>query len=144
MDPLLQVAEDLLKAPNEMADDILLDAMRVEGFLCEDEIRLPGPTSIGEAIADKKDRIVFFPVDLDEPLFAGSAKPALFVGVRKRDLHSILIQEMSGVCIKRDLGEMVNFQNRLDIKIEAVTDDFDIDALPTAVLIEGREIGIDA
>jgi hypothetical protein len=38
---------------------------------------------------------------------------------------------------------MVNFQNRLDIKIETITDDFDIDALFTTILVERSEMGID-
>ena len=39
---------------------------------------------------------------------------------------------------------MVNFQNRLDIEIEAITDDFDIDALLAAELVERGEMGINS
>jgi hypothetical protein len=31
---------------------------------------------------------------------------------------------------------MVNFQNRFNIKIEPITDDFDIDAIAAAILVE--------
>ena len=102
-DSFLQIAEDILKALKEMAGDILFDAIGVERVLGEDEVRLLSRTSIGEAIADEKYRIVFFTVDLDEPLFTSPAEATLLIRVRKREVHSFLPQEMAAVGIEGDL-----------------------------------------
>ncbi len=37
----------------------------------------------------------------------------------------------------------MNFQNLPDVEIKAITDDFDVDALLSAILVENREGGID-
>ena len=71
----------------KMAGDILFCTIGVEGVFGKDEICFLSCTPVGESVSDKKDRIIFFPVDLDKLLFAGPAKTALLLGVRKRDLY---------------------------------------------------------
>ncbi len=132
-----------MKVRKEMAGDILIDAIGVEGVFGEDEVCLTGCTPVGDTIANEEDGIVCFPVDLDEPLFASPAEAAFLIGIGKRDVHAIPFTKMSTVGIEGDFREMVNFQNCLDIEIETIADDFDIDVPLPTILVERGEIGID-
>jgi hypothetical protein len=126
-----------------MAGDTLFDTISVEGLFGKNEICFLSCTPVGKAISDKKDGIIFFSVDLNEFLFAGSAKTALFLGVRERNVYSFPIPEMGTVGIERDFREVVDFQNLLDVEIKTIADDFDIDVLLMTVLVENRERRVD-
>jgi uncharacterized membrane protein len=126
-----------------MACKILLNTIRVKGILGKDEVCFLSGAPIGEAISNKNDRIIFFSIDLKEILFTGPAKATLFFGVRKRDIHSSILLEMSAVGIEGNLGEMIDFQYLLDIEIKTIADNFYIEVLFTAILIERLEERID-
>jgi hypothetical protein len=103
MDPFLQIAEDLLKVRKEVTGNILIDAIGVERIFGKDEVCLMGCTPVGEAITNEKNGIIFFPVDLDEPLFASAAEATFVIGVGERNIHLFTPQKMSAVRIEGDL-----------------------------------------
>jgi hypothetical protein len=127
-----------------MAGDFLFNTIGIEGIFSKDEVCFLSRTPVGEAISDEKDGIIFFPMDLDEVPFASSAEATLFPGVRKRNVYSSPIPETGSVGIKGDLRKMVNFQKLLDIEIEAIADNFNVDILLIAILVENEERGVNA
>jgi len=125
-----------------VAEDVLLDAIPVEGRLGKGKVRCLGPTAIGDAVARVDDAVVCVPVNLHEPLLAGAAQPAVLVGVGEGHLQPFSLQETAAIGVKGNVGEMVNLEHRLDVDIEPVAHDLDVDSLTAAVLMKGGEVRI--
>jgi hypothetical protein len=127
---------DVGKVVEEMAGDLLVDAIRVEEVFGEDKVCFTGRTPVRDAVSDEEDRIIFSPMNLDELLFTSSAEAAFLVEIWERNPPAISFVKISMVGIERDFGEMMNFQNLLDVEIEAIADDFDIDMSFPTILVE--------
>ncbi len=98
-----------MKILEEMACDILIDAISIENIFGEDKICLTGRTPVGDTIANDEDGIVSFSVDLDKTLFASSTEAAPLIGVRERNIHPFSFKKMTAVGIEGDFREMVSF-----------------------------------